>query len=126
MASNPVLHARTKHIELDLYFVRDKVVQEDIQVNHVPTIDQLADIFTKALPTPRFQYLTRKLTVVSSPVRLRGDVNNKAISTDQATNKINKATGSTDQVLADQASPKATTRVIKADEDHDHQYEDHG
>ncbi|KAH7568755.1 hypothetical protein JRO89_XS06G0045100 [Xanthoceras sorbifolium] len=45
---------------------------------------------------------------------------------DQATNKINTATGTTDQVLADQASPKATTRVIKADEDHDHQYEDHG
>uniref|UniRef100_A0A2N9FIA7 Reverse transcriptase Ty1/copia-type domain-containing protein n=1 Tax=Fagus sylvatica TaxID=28930 RepID=A0A2N9FIA7_FAGSY len=51
IASNPVFHARTKHIEVDLI------------VNFVSTIDQLADIFTKSLPTQRFLDLQHNLTV---------------------------------------------------------------
>lgn len=39
LASNPVLHAWTKHIELDIHFVRDKVLAKEIELRHVPTIN---------------------------------------------------------------------------------------
>jgi hypothetical protein len=51
MSSNPVQHQRTKHIEIDLHFVRELVALGDIRVLHVPTSSQHADIFTNVLPT---------------------------------------------------------------------------
>lgn len=39
LAHNPVLHARTKHIELDLFFVRDKVLSKQLKVAHIPILD---------------------------------------------------------------------------------------
>ncbi|KAL5561759.1 hypothetical protein UlMin_031506 [Ulmus minor] len=66
LSANPVLHSRTKHIELDLYFVREKVIAKDIEVNHVPSVDQVADVFTKPLSAQFFQKMKKKLTITAA------------------------------------------------------------
>lgn len=67
LAENPVMHQRTKHIEVDHHFIREKVARKQLVVRFVPSEDQLADIMTKGLPSPRFINLRTKLTVVSQP-----------------------------------------------------------
>src|ERR1044072_6409923 len=60
---NPVLHTRTKHMALDIFFVREKVLNKSLVVQHIPSQIQRADIFTKALSTERFLELKDKLRV---------------------------------------------------------------
>lgn len=54
MSANPVQHRRTKHIELDINFVCEKVAIGALRVLHVPSSSQFADIFTKGSPNPLF------------------------------------------------------------------------
>jgi hypothetical protein len=67
-----VYHARTKRIEIDRYFMREKVLSHDIILKLISTHDQIADIFTKGLSSTRFLQLGSKLMMDSTPISLKG------------------------------------------------------
>lgn len=74
LTANPVLHGRSKHFETDYHYVRERVALGVLEVQHIPSTLQLADIFTKSLPRRSFQSLRSKLSVGSPPIiSLRGD-----------------------------------------------------
>ncbi|CAN1334404.1 Retrovirus-related Pol polyprotein from transposon RE2 [Linum perenne] len=77
LTRNPAFHARSKHLEIDFHFVREKVASKHLHVAYISTKDQIADILTKPLPAPRFTTLRLKLTVQPA-IRLReGDKHQK-------------------------------------------------
>ena len=63
LSTNPVQHQQTKHVEIDLHFVRDRVAIGDVRVLHVLTTSQFADIFTKGLPSSTFSEFRSSLNV---------------------------------------------------------------
>ena len=67
LSTNPVQHRRTKHIELDIHFVREKVALGTVRVLHVPSSSQFADIFTKGLPSAVFHEFRSSLHVGEAP-----------------------------------------------------------
>jgi hypothetical protein len=74
MASNPMQHCRTKHIEIDIHFVREKVALGKVHVLHVPTSAQFADIFTKGLHPTSFIDIRSSLNIVVPDVDTVGGI----------------------------------------------------
>lgn len=54
MVADPMFHARSKHIELDILFVSDKVLQQALFICYIPSLEQVVDIFTKHISSLLF------------------------------------------------------------------------
>ncbi|GJR60040.1 retrovirus-related pol polyprotein from transposon TNT 1-94 [Tanacetum coccineum] len=63
--NNPVLHSRTKHIDISYHLIRDHVLKRDIELHFIPTQYQLVDIFTKPLDEPTFKRLFVELGMLN-------------------------------------------------------------
>ena len=61
LARDNKFHARTKHIDLQYHFVHEVVKDGKIVMKYIPTSDNITDIFTKALPKPKFTEFIQKL-----------------------------------------------------------------
>ncbi|KAL0457722.1 UNVERIFIED_CONTAM: Retrovirus-related Pol polyprotein from transposon TNT 1-94 [Sesamum latifolium] len=77
LAKNPVFHDRSKHIDVRFHFIRDCVANKEIEMEYVKTLDQVADIFIKALKKDRFQQLRGMIGVVKESSLERGVENSK-------------------------------------------------
>jgi len=71
MAKNPVFHQRTRHINRKYHFIREALQEGVINMQFCRSEEQLADIFTKALPKNRFKQLRLNLGV--KPVSSLGE-----------------------------------------------------
>ena len=90
LIANPLFHARTKHIEIDVHFVRDLVSTKALSICFISSKDQVADTFTKPLPTPKFNVLCDTLNVRELPLRLQGPIKTTSSDRLQASDKQHK------------------------------------
>ncbi|GKD32885.1 retrovirus-related pol polyprotein from transposon TNT 1-94 [Tanacetum coccineum] len=65
ISNNPMLHSKTKHIDITYHFIRDHILKGDIELHFVPTDLQLADIFTKPLVETSFTRLVAELGMLN-------------------------------------------------------------
>ncbi|GJX28980.1 hypothetical protein Tco_0237059 [Tanacetum coccineum] len=77
ISNNPVLHSRTKHIDIRYYFIRDHILKGDIELHFIPTQYQLADIFTKPLYEPTFKRLIIELGGIRGDIGYSGEIRAK-------------------------------------------------
>jgi len=71
---NLVQHHRTKHVEVDKHFIKEKIEDNSIELSFVRSEDQLVDILTKVVTGKAFTYVLNKLRLVIPLLTLRGSV----------------------------------------------------
>ena len=64
LAENPIFHAKTKHIEVHYHYIREKVLEGEIEIVPTKTDEQFADIFTKGLNKIKFEKFREALSIV--------------------------------------------------------------
>jgi len=76
LINNPVYHARTKYIEVHHHFIKEKVLAKEIDLIHVSTEEQVANIFTKALGRDKLKKFQQMLSVLEVDLSLKGSLDN--------------------------------------------------
>nr|PNR63161.1 hypothetical protein PHYPA_001586 [Physcomitrium patens] len=67
LVDNPILHSRTKHIEIQYHFIREKSLAGDVIVDYVPSSEQQADILTKLLDTFTYGCMHKAINITPIP-----------------------------------------------------------
>ena len=121
-----MFHARTKHIELDLHFVRDKVASGCLLVKFISSKDQVADVFTKPLVASRFAFLRDNLNVAALPLRLRGSIEDTVVTCSRLSKDMSvpqliprKISPTTDQSYFKSTSDKSALSLSLVSDDKD-------
>ncbi|GKB26738.1 retrovirus-related pol polyprotein from transposon TNT 1-94 [Tanacetum coccineum] len=74
ISCNPVQHSKTKHIDIRYHFIKEHVEKGTVEIYFVGTEYQLADLFTKALPKERFEYLVHRIVIIMAQRQQAADV----------------------------------------------------
>ncbi|GKC93512.1 hypothetical protein Tco_1158954, partial [Tanacetum coccineum] len=74
ISCNPVQHSKTKHIDIRYHFIKEHVERGTVEIYFVRTEYQLADLFTKALPKERFEYLVHRIVIIMAQQQHATDV----------------------------------------------------
>ncbi|KAE8656959.1 hypothetical protein F3Y22_tig00116997pilonHSYRG00690 [Hibiscus syriacus] len=121
VCANPVLHSKFKHVELDLFFVREMVAMGQLQVHEVPAVEQVADVLTKPLSAPLFfKHRQWLLLVTSSVIAIVLAINNLLESSrlvDYFDVIAGTSTGGLVTVMLNAPSPGEATRPLFAAKD---------
>ena len=64
IAHNPIQHDRTKHLEVERHFIKEKIETGAICMSFVPTSQQITNILTKGLFKPNYEFLISKLGMI--------------------------------------------------------------
>lgn len=65
LTKNPSFHKRTKHIDVRFHYVRERVQEQQLKIEYVPSEEQAADILTKPIPRVQFEKLRRMLGMIN-------------------------------------------------------------
>ncbi|KAI3510721.1 hypothetical protein L1887_17854 [Cichorium endivia] len=65
ISHNPIQHSMMKHIDLRYHFIKDQILEGNIELYFIPTDEQVADVFTKALDSTKFNYFMDKLGMLN-------------------------------------------------------------
>ena len=74
ISENPVQHDRTKHVEVDRHFIKEKLEDGIVEFLYIRSEDQLADILTKAVNGQIFKTALNKLSIDDPITQLEGSV----------------------------------------------------
>ncbi|GJX56609.1 retrovirus-related pol polyprotein from transposon TNT 1-94 [Tanacetum coccineum] len=74
ISCNPVQHSKTKHIDIRYHFIKEHIEKGTVELYFFGTEYQLADLFTKALPKERFEYLVHRIVIIMSQQQHAADV----------------------------------------------------
>ncbi|GKB07629.1 hypothetical protein Tco_0835913 [Tanacetum coccineum] len=74
ISCNPVHHSKTKHIDIRYHFIKEHVEKGTVELYFVGTEYQLANLFTKALPKERFEYLVHRIVIIMAQQQHAADV----------------------------------------------------